>query len=30
MDPATRARLAELFAEPNRRLAAQLGRDLPW
>jgi hypothetical protein len=30
MDPATRARLDELFAEPNRRLAAQLGRDLPW
>jgi Sulfotransferase domain len=30
MDPATRARLDELFAEPNRRLAALLGRDLPW
>jgi hypothetical protein len=30
MDPATRARLEELFAEPNRRLAALLGRDLPW
>ena len=30
MEPATRARLEELFAEPNRRLAALLGRDLPW
>lgn len=30
MDPATRARLEEIFAEPNRRLAALLGRDLPW
>jgi len=30
MDPATRARLDELFAEPNRRLAALLGHDLPW
>jgi hypothetical protein len=30
MDPATRARLEELFAEPNRRLAALLGLDLPW
>jgi Sulfotransferase domain len=30
MEPATRARLEKLFAEPNRRLAALLGRDLPW
>jgi hypothetical protein len=30
MNPAIRTRLEELFAEPNRRLAAQLGRDLPW
>ena len=30
MGPATRVRLEELFAEPNRRLAALLGRDLPW
>jgi hypothetical protein len=30
MNPATRARLDRYFAEPNRRLAALLGRDLPW
>ena len=30
MPPATRARLEAFFAEPNRRLAALLGRDLPW
>jgi hypothetical protein len=30
MDPATRARLAKEFAEPNRRLAELLGRELPW
>ena len=30
MAPADRAWLAERFAEPNRRLAALLGRDLPW
>jgi len=30
MDPATRARLTEEFAEPNRRLAELLGRHLPW
>jgi hypothetical protein len=30
MDPATRARLMEEFAEPNRRLAELLGRELPW
>lgn len=30
MDPATRAQLDELFAEPNRRLAALLRRTLPW
>ena len=30
MDPATRARLEEEFAEPNRRLTELLGRELPW
>ena len=30
MNPETRARLEEQFAEPNRRLASLLGRDLPW
>ena len=30
MEPATRAALQEEFAEPNRRLAELLGRDLPW
>jgi Sulfotransferase domain len=30
MDPATRARLTEEFAEPNRRLVELLGRHLPW
>jgi Sulfotransferase domain len=30
IDPATRARLAEQYAEPNRRLAELLGRDLGW
>jgi hypothetical protein len=30
MDPATRARLEEEFAEPNRRLSELLGRELPW
>jgi Sulfotransferase family len=30
MDPATRARLEEDFAEPNRRLSELLGRELPW
>jgi hypothetical protein len=30
MDPATRARLERGFAEPNRRLAELLGRELPW
>ena len=30
MSPDTRARLVEEFAEPNRRLARLLGRDLPW
>ena len=30
MDPATRARLREYFAEPNRRLYEFLGRDLGW
>lgn len=30
MEPATRAQLDELFAEPNRRLAALLRRTLPW
>jgi Sulfotransferase domain len=30
MDPATRACLMEEFAEPNRRLAELLGRELPW
>ena len=30
MDAATRARLAEYFAEPNRRLYRLLGRDLGW
>ena len=28
MNPATRAQLVERFTEPNRRLAAQIGRDL--
>jgi Sulfotransferase domain len=30
MSPKTRARLEVEFAEPNRRLAELLGRDLPW
>ena len=30
MEPATRAALRREFAEPNRRLAELLGRDLPW
>jgi hypothetical protein len=30
MDPTTRTRLEHEFAEPNRRLADLLGRDLPW
>lgn len=30
MRPETRERLAERYAEPNRRLAALLGRELPW
>jgi hypothetical protein len=30
MDPATRARLEEEFAEPNRRLTELLGREVPW
>jgi hypothetical protein len=30
MKPVTRSRLAEGFAEPNRRLYALLGRDLGW
>ena len=30
MKPETRARLRGEFEEPNRRLAALLGRDLPW
>jgi hypothetical protein len=30
MSPATRARLAAAYEEPNRRLATLLGRDLPW
>jgi hypothetical protein len=30
MDPATRSRLEEEFEEPNGRLAALLGRELPW
>jgi hypothetical protein len=30
MDTRTRARLQEHFAEPNRRLAELLGRELPW
>jgi hypothetical protein len=30
MQPATRARLEASFAEPNRRLAELLGRDLDW
>ena len=30
MDPGTRTRLDEEFAEPNRRLAELLGRELPW
>jgi len=30
MPPAARARLRELYAEPNRRLAAALGWDLDW
>jgi hypothetical protein len=30
MDPGTRARLVREFAEPNRRLAGLLGRELPW
>jgi Sulfotransferase domain len=30
MDPATRSRLEDEFAGPNRRLAALLGRELPW
>jgi hypothetical protein len=30
MQPATRAALGQEFAEPNRRLAELLGRDLPW
>jgi hypothetical protein len=30
MHPATRDHLERTFAEPNRRLAELLGRDLPW
>ena len=30
MDPATRSQLEDEFAGPNRRLAALLGRELPW
>jgi len=30
MKPATRAKLADYFAEPNRRLYELLGRDLAW
>jgi len=30
MEPATRAALQHEFAEPNRRLAELLGRELPW
>ena len=30
MDPVTRVRLTQEFAEPNRRLAELLGRELPW
>jgi len=30
MEPATRAALQQEFAEPNRRLAELLGRELPW
>ena len=30
MQPATRARLAEEFEEPNRRLYGLLGRELGW
>jgi hypothetical protein len=30
MRPETRRRLADTFAEPNRRLSALLGRDLRW
>jgi Sulfotransferase domain len=30
MDPVTRARLEEEFAEPNLRLTELLGRELPW
>ena len=30
MTPATRRRLQSYFAEPNRRLAALLSRELPW
>lgn len=30
MQPATRARLREIFAEPNRRLEEHLGRELGW
>ena len=30
MRPETRTRLAEEFAEPNRRLYALLGRELDW
>lgn len=30
MQPATRARLAERFAEPNRKLFELIGRDLEW
>ncbi len=30
LEPATRQRLAETFAEPNRRLSELLGRDLGW
>jgi hypothetical protein len=30
MRPETRRRLADTFAEPNRRLYALLGRDMGW
>ena len=30
MKPETRAKLADYFAEPNRRLYELLGRDLAW
>jgi hypothetical protein len=30
MDPETRSRLRERYAEPNRRLYELLGRDLVW